>query len=175
MKRELDEIEMGKERTLSNWIHALRAGDRVRTIDGKVGNITCVMRATDEATRRAWFDVYDVDGTGGSYFGWQLEPIPVEPERVKARWCRYYGRCVLMTGDWCEGLGENTCGAYVTLPPSPGLLQRMGMATWESDDDWFVVFDCGDHLEETKEHAILRAKTSAFPARAFKWSDGVQG
>jgi hypothetical protein len=118
MRRELDEIEMemGKERTMQR-------GDEVRDIWGNRGVIETVH---DGEFSIPWYVV-----NGLCYFGWQLtctgaQQKPVEPERVTCADC---GQVFQLDGcHWCPALA-----------PSPGLLQRMGMATWEEDNHWFVM------------------------------------
>jgi hypothetical protein len=127
MRRELDEIEMELKGA------SMKVGDWVRTYYTRKEGVI-----TGPCPRHEGNWLVDVgDETCDVKCAAECNLTPVEPERV--RWCRYYGRCVLMTGDWCEGLGENTCGAYATLAPSSGLLQRMGMATWEEEREWFVM------------------------------------
>ena len=116
--------EMGKERTM-------KIGDDVKTNEGKVGRIL-----VDE-----WHDdirVFTVDvGKGGCrvYLGWQL--FPVEPERVW--WCP---DCEMDSPfqAWhvCEHY-RNGMWMQHKPTPSPGLLQRMGMATWADKREWFVM------------------------------------
>ncbi len=77
------------------------------------------------------------------------ECIPVEPERVKIEGCTFH-----------DGHGD-----------APGLLQRMGMATWEEDEKaWAVFFQ-----------PMLMTWAEAFEfagryesAKVFRWQDGLR-
>jgi hypothetical protein len=121
---------MGKERTL-------KIGDKVK-VDGKTVEVSqkCI------AFEGRWHVKYGVDLTPCCVA--ELQCIPVEPERVK-----WYYRMSCATRSCAandEGMcnvsinGLATCSKHQWPKPSPGLLQRMGMATWEEEEkDWFVV------------------------------------
>jgi hypothetical protein len=134
MKRELDEIEMelGKERTL-------KVGDRVKTIDGKVGVIE------RKSVLFEMFEQREVDLVNGLWWD-ARQLIPVEPERVKEdafpQWhppCGFQGLCH-------NGWGSKWCAEcpWFDKAPSPGLLQRMGM-TWGCEDSPVVRLSPGTY------------------------------
>ena len=109
----------------------------------------------------------------------QVKCIPVEPERVK-----WYYRMSCATRSCAandEGMcnvsinGLATCSKHQWPKPSPGLLQRMGMATWPSEArDWFCIsqfWPSAHSMTETEAKEMCRGES----LRAFRWSDGVQG
>ncbi|MFA5377826.1 MAG: hypothetical protein WC455_18895 [Dehalococcoidia bacterium] len=167
MTRDLDEIEMemGKERTM-------KVGDRVRTIDGKMGEIKC----SNYPIASLWIPA---EKRWREYLEWQLECIPVEPERVKGRCVYSYCSHKSDGPNWCAGCEYWVSGSF----PSPGLLQRMGMATWD-DAGWFVVLyeptrkgakmlvttDLGLKTEQEARSWVREGPNR----RAFRWQDGLR-
>lgn len=98
-------------------------------------------------------------------------PIPVEPERVPT--CRNpKGLCIHNTCEGCD---------YWQYGLSPGLLQRMGMCVWETDErDWFVVsknvgIGTATQLLVRRQDAQEVVTIGTSERRMFRWSDGVQG
>jgi len=106
--------------------------------------------------------------------------IPVEPERV---WCanpqRYcpdaasargtlnHGRCTP-----CKWLREGDA-------PSSGLLQRMGMATWVLDNNWYVVGKARNGGYPIISSRFMRedeARSLAlgWQGVALRWQDGLR-
>lgn len=162
MKRELDEIEaeMGKESMeykCGFWPSTFGAG----VLCGRV--ILCPMIPRSTCPHRG--------------------PIPVEPERVKEdafpQWhppCGFQGLCH-------NGWGSKWCAEcpWFDKAPSPGLLQRMGMATWEEEEkDWFVVsknvgIGTATQLLVRRQDAQEVVTIGTSERRMFRWSDGVQG
>ena len=156
MNRDLDEIEaeMGKESMeykCGFWPSTFGAG----VLCGRV--ILCPMIPRSTCPHRG--------------------PIPVEPERVKEdafpQWhppCGFQGLCH-------NGWGSKWCAEcpWFDKAPSPGLLQRMGMATWPSEArDWFCIsqfWPSAHSMTETEAKEMCRGES----LRAFRWSDGVQG
>jgi hypothetical protein len=168
-----EELKEGKER-------ALKIGDKVRTSDGLEG----VVVERSAMTPWQWWVL--IGHCTARYNADTL--IPVEPERVVEVHpagsrcanvlCDYYlqGTCSLV---WSNGDCNRRVGGA-----SPGLLQRMGMATWEEEDDWFVVryepdnghrmgvvTDLGPRSKDDAASWLLNLPTR----RLFRWSDGVQG
>ena len=159
MKRELDEIELelkgveSMEYKCGFWPSTFGAG----VLCGRV--ILCPMIPRSTCPHRG--------------------PIPVEPERVK-----WYYRMSCATRSCAandEGMcnvsinGLATCSKHQWPKPSPGLLQRMGMATWPSEArDWFCIsqfWPSAHSMTETEAKEMCRGES----LRAFRWSQGVQG
>ena len=134
MKRDLDEIEMemGKERTMKYVC------DHV----GVCEHTGCSHRCghEDKGNCASHTDFYKC--RVGS------KCIPVEPERVW--YCAEPGilcglpPCPENCGCYCPGLREG-----VKVAPSSGLLQRMGMATWDWLEEPKQLYIC-DHVDGCK-------------------------
>ena len=163
-----EELIGGKERTL-------KVGDRVRTYYTRKEGV--IVGPCPRHSGNWHVDVGD--GTCNVKCAAECNLTPVEPERVK-----WYYRMSCATRSCAandEGMcnvsinGLATCSKHQWPKPSPGLLQRMGMATWPSEArDWFCIsqfWPSAHSMTETEAKEMCRGES----LRAFRWSDGVQG
>ena len=92
---------------------------------------------------------------------------PVEPERVKGRCVYSYCSHKSDGPNWCAGCEYWVSGSF----PSPGLLQRMGMATWVEDEKaWAVFFQ--PMLMTWAEAVEFAGQYES--AKVFRWQDGLR-
>lgn len=151
------------------------AGSRREKCGFWKGDIECEARAA-YAAKRELLEALKAGGLGMTgQSEWQVKCIPVEPERVKEdafpQWhppCGFQGLCH-------NGWGSKWCAEcpWFDKAPSPGLLQRMGMATWP-EEQWIVTsLDFGWYTTEEKAMEYVRQNPNK--RRAFRWQDGVQG
>ncbi len=156
MRRDLDEIEMemGKERTMKGCTYT---GNR------------CYKHPR----------YYASDCVDCPYF---KECIPVEPERVQGRWyCANPEGCY--STDGIPDVHPATCagGCEWLRRRSPGLLQRMGMATWPSEaKEWFVIYQDGEGFHQCNFIDGDRTGLSQGEAlelarrQSNRWQDGLR-
>jgi len=183
MKRELDEIEaemgprpfslweqvallnrtMGKERTL-------KVGDRVKTIDGKVGVIhEC------SPCDQYWIDFGDGEGYD-AYTPWQLQCIPVEPERVcDPSWAQRAGmgpdNPICKRKEGCA-YPKELKGIKCTTSACEfcGTADRAWYAVGKSKNGGYPLIS-----GQFSDKATAEALAEAWGGVALRWQDGVQG